>query len=95
MTSTQPLTASERYARCILTAWNKRELMELQSVLQQSSWTVPESLSAVERERMDLIHGLGQDLLLWDAAGRAENAASQNAALVLVRHLARCGQSAQ
>jgi hypothetical protein len=52
---------------------------------------VPEALSAEERERMDLIQGLGQDLLIWDAAGRAENAANQSAALALVRHLARCG----
>ena len=92
MTSTVPLTASERYARSILTAWNKRAINELQSTLLQSSALAPEVLSAEERERMDLIQGLGQDLLLWDAAGRAENAANQSAALALVRHLARCGR---
>jgi hypothetical protein len=92
MTSTQPLTASERYARTILTAWNKRELNELQSTLTQSPALAPETLSAEERERMELIQGLGQDLLIWDAAGRAENAANQSAALALVRHLARCGR---
>ena len=89
MTSTQPLTASERYARSILTAWNKHELSELQSTL---SRTAAEALSAEERERMELIRGLGQDLLLWDAAGRAGNTANQNAALALVRHLARYGR---
>jgi len=91
MTSTAPLTASERYARSILTAWNKRAINELQSTLQQSS-TAPEAMCAEERERIDLIQGLGQDLLIWDAAGRAENAANQSAALALVRHLARCGR---
>jgi hypothetical protein len=90
MTSTAPLTASERYARSILTAWNKRAIHELQSTLLQSS--AMEDLSTEERERMDLIQGLGQDLLIWDAAGRAENAANQSAALALVRHLARCGR---
>ena len=89
MTCTQPLTASERFARSVLTAWNKRELSELQSTL---SGTGAETLSAEERERMELIQGLGQDLLIWDASGRAENAAKQNAALALVRHLARCGR---
>ena len=89
MTCTQPLTASERFARSVLTAWNKRELNELQSALRG---TAAEALSAEERERMELIQGLGQDLLLCDASGRAENAAKQNAALALVRHLARCGR---
>ena len=92
MTSTAPLTASERYARSILTAWNKRAVNELQATLLHSSAFAPEALSAEERERMDLIQGLGQDLLKWDAAGRAENAANQSAALALVRHLARCGR---
>ncbi len=92
MTYTSPLTASERYARSILTAWNKRELNELQATLTHSPAAAPEALSAEERERMELIQGLGQDLLLWDAAGPAENAAKQNAALAVVRHLARCGR---
>jgi hypothetical protein len=94
MTSTQPLTASERYARSVLTAWNKRAIHELQVTLLQSSALAPEALSSEERERMELIQGLGQDLLLWDAGGHAENAANQNAALALVRHLARCGAGA-
>ena len=92
MTSTVPLTASERYARSILTAWNKRAIPELRCTLQQSSAMASEALPAEERERMDLIQDLGQDLLSWDAAGRAENAANQSAALALVRHLARCGR---
>jgi hypothetical protein len=95
MTASQPLTASERYARSLLAAWNKRELSDLQSTLTQSPEMAPEALSPEERERMDLIQGLGQHLILWDAAGRTENAADQNAALALVRHLARCGQRAR
>ena len=89
MTCTQPLTASERYARSILTAWNKRELNELESTL---TGRAPAASCPEERERLELIQGLGQDLLLWDTAGRAENAANQKAALALVRHLARCGR---
>ena len=95
MTFTQPLTASERYARSILVAWNKRAINELQATLLQSSAMVPEALLPEERERMELIQGLGQDLLIWDAAGRAENGENHNAALALVRHLARCGASAR
>jgi len=92
MTSTAPLTASERYARSILTAWNKRAIHEIQSTLLPSPAMAPEALSAEERERMDLLQGLSQDLLIWDATGRVENAAKQSAALALVRHLARCGR---
>lgn len=92
MTSPQPLTASERYARSLLTAWNKRELKNLQSTLAQTSGSAANALSPAECERMELIQDLGQHLLQWDAAGRAENAADQEAALVLVRHLAGCGR---
>ncbi len=90
MTSTRPLTASERYARFILNAWNKREFTELQAALTQSPFTRPGNLPAVERERMDLIQDLGRDLLIWDSSGQVENGTNQNAALALVRHLARC-----
>ncbi len=85
MTSTQPLTASERFARSILTAWDQRALGELKITLTQA----PAALPAEERERIDLLHGLGQDLL------KLESTAAQNAALTLVRHLARCGQTAR
>jgi hypothetical protein len=93
MTSTQPLTASERYARSILTAWNQRELSDLKTTLAHSPALAPAALCAEERERMDLLNGLSQELLLWDAG--AGNLAAQNAALAVVRHLARCGQSAR
>jgi hypothetical protein len=90
MTSTKPLTASERYARFILSAWSKREFNELQVALTQSPLTRPENLPPVECERMDLIHDLGQNLLAWENSGQVENGTDQNAALGLVRHLARC-----
>lgn len=89
MTSTRPLTASERYARLILSAWNKREFTELQAALAQLPLTRPESLPAVECERMDLIHDLGCNLLVRDGSG-VKNGTNQSAALALVRHLARC-----
>jgi len=90
MNSTKPLTASERYARSILTAWDKREFTELQAALTRLPFTGLEALPAAERERMDLIRDLGQDLLVWGTSAPAEIGTNQNAALGLVRHLARC-----
>jgi hypothetical protein len=82
MTFTRPLTASERYARFVLSAWNKREFTELQTAVTQVPFARPGNLPAVEYERMDLIQDLGRDLLI--------NGTNQDAALTLVRHLARC-----
>ena len=90
MTSTKPLTASERYARLILSAWNKQEFAELQAALTQLPLTRPGTLPAVECERMDLIHDLGRNLLVRDGSGQLENGTNQRSALELVRHLARC-----
>jgi hypothetical protein len=90
MNFTKPLTASERYARFILAAWNKREFTELQAALAQPSSMRPAALPAVECERIDLIHDLGRDLLMSDSSGHAANRTDQNTALALVRHLARC-----
>lgn len=90
MTSAKPLTASTRYARFILGAWNKREFTELQAALAQPPSARPATLPAVECERIDLIHDLGRILLVWDSSAQGENGTNQNAALALVRHLARC-----
>jgi hypothetical protein len=89
MTSTNPLAASERYARSVLTAWDKREFAELRAALTQTPFTDPETLPAGERERMDLIQDIGRNLLAWESSGRAENAANRNVALALARRLAR------
>ena len=88
MTSTRPLTASERYARFVLNAWDKREFTELQTAVTQVPFTRPGNLPAVEYERMDLIKDLGRDLLMWDSSGQRKNGAEPGAALALVRHLA-------
>ena len=88
MTSTKALTASQQYARFVLSAWNKREMTGLQAALKQSS-TPLGNLPAVECERMDLIRALGRVLLIGEKSGEVENT-SQNAALALVRHLASC-----
>ena len=90
MTSTRPLTASERYARFVLNAWDKREFTELQTALTQIPFTRPGNLPAVEYERMDLIQDLGRDLLMWDSSGQIKNGTEPSAALALVRHLAGC-----
>jgi hypothetical protein len=90
MTSTKPLTASERYARLILSAWNKRELTELRAALTQMPFIRTETLPFVECERMDLLRDLGQSLLASEHSGHFDNRANHDAALGLVRHLARC-----
>jgi hypothetical protein len=88
MTSTRPLTASERYARFVLNAWDKREFTELQTAITQVPFTRPGNLPAVEYERMDLIQDLGRDLLMWDSSAQGKNGIEPGAALALVRHLA-------
>ena len=90
MTSTGPLTASERYARFVLSAWDKREFTELQAALTKVPFTRPGNLPAVEYERMDLIQDLGRNLLIWDSSAQVENGTDRSTALALVRHLARC-----
>jgi len=90
MTATRPLTASERYARFVLSAWDRREFTELQAALTQAPFTRPGNLPAEEYERMDLIQDLGRNLLMWDGSEQVENGPDQSAALALVRHLARC-----
>jgi hypothetical protein len=90
MTSTRPLTASERYARFVLSAWNKREFAELQTALTESPFERPGNLPAAEYERMDLIQDLGRDLLMCNGSAQVANGTNQEAALALVRHLARC-----
>lgn len=90
MTSTKPLTISERHARLMLTAWNSREPAELQTVLKRVLAAGSEDLPAAEHERMDLIQDLGRRLLIWKSSGPRKDAPSLNAALALVRHLARC-----
>ncbi len=90
MTSTRPLTASERYARFVLSAWNKREFAELQTALTELPVKRPGNLPAAEYERMDLIQDLGRVLLMRGGSGQVENGAGHDAELTLVRHLARC-----
>ncbi len=90
MTSTRPLTASERYARFVLSAWNKREFAELQTALTELPFKRPGNLPAAEYERMDLIQDLGRDLLMWNGSEQVADRTEPGAALALVRHLARC-----
>ena len=90
MTSTRSLTASERYARFVLNAWDRRQFTELQTALTQAPFTQPGNLPAVEYERMDLIQDLGRDLLRWDGSEQFKNGIDQTTVLTLVRHLAGC-----
>jgi hypothetical protein len=88
MTCTKPLTGSERYARVVLSAWDRREFTELESALTQLSVTLPEN-SAVETERMDLSRDLGHTLLMAHSTGQVENRMNQETTVALLRHLAR------
>ena len=92
MTSTRALTASERYARFILSAWNKREFAELQTALTELPFKRTANLPAAEYERMDLIQDLGRALLMRGGSGQVVNGAGHDAELALIRHLARCKQ---
>jgi hypothetical protein len=94
MTSTKSLTASERHARFVLTAWDDREFTQLK-VLTQTPFTGIEALPAEERERMDLVQEIGRSLLAWGSFGYGQNAANRNVALALLRHLARCDEAAE
>ena|SRR5665213_2843939 len=94
MTCTKPLTGSERYARAVLSAWDRREFTELESALTQLSATLPES-SAVETERMDLSRDLGRTLLISHSTGQVENRMNQETTVALLRHLARFEQTAE
>jgi hypothetical protein len=88
MTCTTPLTGSERYARVVLSAWERREFAELESALTQVSVTLPEN-SAVESERMELIRDLGRTLLIWHRTEQVENETSQDTTVALLLHLAK------
>ena len=90
MTSTRPLTASERYARFVLNAWNNREFAQLKTVLTELPFKRSGNLPAAEYERMDLIQDLGRGLLMPDGSGLVANGGDHDAALAVVRHLARC-----
>jgi len=92
MTSTRPLTASERYARFVLAAWNNDAFGELQAILKQSPLAGPEATLAPERERMELIQDLGRSLLAWQVTGKRQNTPNLDVAVALVRHLARCDE---
>jgi hypothetical protein len=88
MSCTKPLTGSERYARVVLSAWDRREFTELESALTQLYGTLPEN-SAVETERMDLSRDLGRTLLISHSMGQVENRMNQDTTVALLRHLAR------
>lgn len=94
MISSKPLTASERFARLVLTAWSSRQFAEVK-MLTEAPFAGIEALPAVERERVDLIQEIGRNLLIWETAGHGKNAGNRNVALALVRHLARCDGDAE
>lgn len=90
MTLIRPLTASEKYARFVLSAWNRREFGELETAVKQSPLKPANNLPVAEYERLDLIQDLGRHLLVRHSAGPVSNGTDRDAALSLVRHLARC-----
>jgi hypothetical protein len=93
MTCLKALTASERYALAVLSAWSRRKFAALESAVVQLPVRLPETLPAGERERMDLTRDLGRKLLVWHRTGQIKNRMNEAATLGLLRHLARCDQA--
>ncbi len=87
MTASKRRTTSEHYARLLLAAWEDREEADFKSAVQGAAAHAPTSF--VEQERMELIQDLASNLLVWKVSGRGEDAANLEAALNLMRHLAR------
>ncbi len=94
MPSTKPLTVSERYARSLLAAWNRREVIELKGLLLAHPLPEPAAAPAAELERVDLLQEICRNLLIWDAAGQRKNATNVAVAVALLRHLARFKEDA-
>jgi hypothetical protein len=85
MTYRKPLTASERYARFVLAAWDNKEFTQLTALLQTPHMDA-HVLSADDRERIELTQDMVRGLL--EADGCEANTANVNTTLALVRHLA-------
>jgi hypothetical protein len=94
MTFPKPFTTSERYARLLLTAWDNHEVTEFQAILKRINFAGRVPLSFAERERMDLILDIASSLPLWKSSGQSEYAENSEAALNLMRHLARWNEGA-
>ena len=89
MTLTKPFTPTEHYARQVLRAWYDHDLPTFRFVLQQSPSLGLAPFSFVEQERLDLIQDLADGLVTWNGSRQQEDAGALNAALALLRQLAR------
>jgi hypothetical protein len=89
LTCSNPLTASERYAKSLLLAWDSGEAHPIEAVLDRTALVDPAQLSAGEQERFELVHEIGSTMKAWQDSPTRQDEASITALLGLLRHLAR------
>lgn len=90
MINSKPLTVSERFARALLAAWNSGELMRLEAALDATARGYNASLPACEKERIEVVREIASTIRLWLQGAGQKAQADLNAALRVLRHLARC-----
>jgi hypothetical protein len=87
MTPTDTLKGSERYARCMLAAWNSGDVSRLRNELNQIAVTDSSHLPAFEREKFAVVQGVAQTIRVW-LSGARKKQDDLNVALELLRHVA-------
>ena len=90
MPNTPPLTASERCARSLLSAWNSGELSRLQKVLDQPFLMDEVHFTSSECEKIELLLEIRGAIRMWLRGIRRKNQPDLYASLRLLRHLGRC-----
>jgi hypothetical protein len=89
MTYPRTLTASERCARSLLSAWNTGDLAGLEAALRQANAAGQTTLSSGEEERMELVREIAGCIQMWLRGVRWTQPADLGTHLDLLRHLAR------
>jgi len=87
----KPLTSSEKYARQLLAAWHEQNDVAFIAKSQLAPTLGQDAASSGEQERIDLIQDLAQNLVNCKSADKNEEL---NAALQIIRQLARCDDQA-
>jgi hypothetical protein len=78
--------SAQRRARALLAAWNSGNLKRLEAALDADSNCADFQLSAIERERVELVDEVVNAIRGWIAS--ATTGTELQAALVLLRHVA-------
>jgi hypothetical protein len=95
MISTKALTVSERHARLLFAAWSRGDLIQLHAAASETNFEDdPSPLPPSERERIDLVREIARIIRIWLGGPERDQSdldqSDLNAALLLLRHLARC-----